>query len=278
MTPTSTAAVLRPAQGHLARLRFPALGAVVTLTTPAALAPTVEAAIRGVFQDADQRFSPWRGGGEAQRVACGALSARDASPEFRAVYDLATAWRFRTRNAWTPRRRDDRLDLAGLARFLAFEEASGLPARRRQRWGASGPPWRDASARHGEGAAARAGRDPLPARHSGRLGRDAASGQRPGPRHGDGRHVGDGHSCGRCRHLAVGRNPAARRCARVRCGRRGVEHASLPQRPASGMMRGRGSGCRPARLSVGRTMAAPYRRRPSRTVMGGALRGRRPAP
>lgn len=105
MTPTSTAAVLRPAQGHLARLRFPALGAVVTLTTPAAVAPTVEAAIRGVFQDADQRFSPWRGGGEAQRVACGALSARDASPEFRAVYDLATAWRFRTRNAWTPRRR-----------------------------------------------------------------------------------------------------------------------------------------------------------------------------
>lgn len=133
MTPTSTAAVLRPAQGHLARLRFPALGAVVTLTTPAAVAPTVEAAIRGVFQDADQRFSAWRGGGEAQRVACGARSARDASPEFRAVYDLATAWRFRTRNAWTPRRRDGRLDLAGLARFLAFEEASGLLTRRRQR-------------------------------------------------------------------------------------------------------------------------------------------------
>ena len=102
---------------------FPVMGTVVSLTTPDAIPVGVQQEVAGAFHRYDARFSLWRLGSEGDRVARRDLPLRDASPEFHDVYDQATRWRFLTGNAFRPRRPDGAIDLSGLVKALALDEA-----------------------------------------------------------------------------------------------------------------------------------------------------------
>lgn len=112
---------------------FHCMGTVISLTVPVgpggwsemAAAVLTEAAgvVEQRFDELDARFSLYRPGSEASRVARGELALRDASQEFRDRYAEAADWRLRTEGAFTPERPDGVPDLSGLVKGVAIKEA-----------------------------------------------------------------------------------------------------------------------------------------------------------
>jgi len=121
------------------------MGTVISLTMPvdspaggsgqedelAAAAAVVERH----FLELDQTFSLYRADSEASRLARGELSLRDASAAMRERYAEANEWRLRTEGAFTPERPDGVLDLSGLIKAYAIQEAgTSLLALGRTHW------------------------------------------------------------------------------------------------------------------------------------------------
>ena len=115
---------------------FRSMGTVVSLTVPvgpegwtADAEATLAAAAGAVerrFQELDIRFSLYRPGSEASRLARGELPLWEASPEFRECYAEAAEWRLQTEGAFTPERPDGLPDLSGLVKGFAIKEAAAL--------------------------------------------------------------------------------------------------------------------------------------------------------
>jgi thiamine biosynthesis lipoprotein len=112
---------------------FHCMGTVVSLTVPAgtehwtaAAAASLAAAtdvVEQLFLELDARFSLYRHGSEASRLARGELSLREASQDFRDRYAEAAEWRLLTEGAFTPERPDGVPDLSGLVKGFAIKEA-----------------------------------------------------------------------------------------------------------------------------------------------------------
>ena len=82
-------------------------------------------AIARVFGWWDERFSLYRDDSELSRINRGELRHTQASPALHDCYALALDWRDRTDGVFTPHRADGVLDLSGVVKALAIDEAGG---------------------------------------------------------------------------------------------------------------------------------------------------------
>ena len=83
-------------------------------------------AIRDSFEELEQRFSLYRADSEISRINDGSERLTRASPSMLAAYELALRWRDDTGGAFTPHRPDGFLDLSGVVKALAIEDAGRL--------------------------------------------------------------------------------------------------------------------------------------------------------
>ena len=82
------------------------------------------AAVERVFAGLDATFSLYRPDSEASRLARGEVTLRDASAAFRARFADATGWRLLTDGFFTPERPDGVLDLSGIIKGYAIDQAA----------------------------------------------------------------------------------------------------------------------------------------------------------
>lgn len=99
------------------------MGTVASLHAPDDPGDEAWSEVLGVFERWEGVFSLWRADSELDRMAHGRLSLPHASPLVREVYAQALGWRAATRGAFTPHRPDGVVDLSGLVKALATDEA-----------------------------------------------------------------------------------------------------------------------------------------------------------
>ncbi|MET4588328.1 thiamine biosynthesis lipoprotein [Pseudarthrobacter sp. PvP022] len=106
---------------------FSCMGTVVSLTVPAASGAdelvAATAVVERVFAGLDETFSLYRPDSEASRLARAEITLPDASEEMRRLYADAVGWRLLTEGAFTPERPDGVLDLSGIVKGYAIQEA-----------------------------------------------------------------------------------------------------------------------------------------------------------
>jgi len=83
-------------------------------------------ALERVFDEVDQRFSLYRPRSELRRIADGQLTLTDASDTLRASYARALGWRGLTDGHFSPHRPDGVVDLNGIVKAEAIEQAGRL--------------------------------------------------------------------------------------------------------------------------------------------------------
>ncbi|WP_241975874.1 MULTISPECIES: FAD:protein FMN transferase [unclassified Cryobacterium] len=88
------------------------------------------ATVEGVFRRWDEQFSLYRPDSELSRVNRGQVRLTQASDTLRVCYALALDWRDRTDGVFTPHRADGAIDLSGVVKSLAIQEAGDLLAAR----------------------------------------------------------------------------------------------------------------------------------------------------
>lgn len=108
---------------------FQCMGTVISLALPAArdgeaVLAGATAAVERVFAGLDATFSLYRPDSEASRLARGEVTLRDASAAFRARFADATGWRLLTDGFFTPERPDGVLDLTGIIKGYAIDQAA----------------------------------------------------------------------------------------------------------------------------------------------------------
>ncbi|WCI07964.1 FAD:protein FMN transferase [Arthrobacter sp. OVS8] len=111
---------------------FRCMGTVISLALPAGAAPQetgrvldgATAAVERVFASLDEMFSLYRPDSESSRLARGEVTLRDASAAFRARFADATGWRLLTEGFFTPERPDGVLDLSGIIKGYAIDQAA----------------------------------------------------------------------------------------------------------------------------------------------------------
>ncbi|WP_438854162.1 FAD:protein FMN transferase [Agromyces sp. M3QZ16-3] len=111
---------------------FEAMGTVVSIRVgpsgapapaPAAAPAAALAAAAAVFERWEERCSLFDPRSELSRIGRGELALVAASAEVRDAYALALQWRDATDGAFTPHRGDGLIDLNGVVKALAVEEA-----------------------------------------------------------------------------------------------------------------------------------------------------------
>lgn len=103
---------------------FETMGTVVSLDVPAGpVAETVARVVEHIFATADNRFSLYRADSELSRIADGRLRMTNASEQIRSAYAAATFWRLLTDGAFSPNRPDGVVDLNGIVKANAIDEA-----------------------------------------------------------------------------------------------------------------------------------------------------------
>lgn len=106
---------------------FSCMGTVVSLTLPAASGEdelvAATAVVERLFAGLDETFSLYRADSEASRLARAEVKLPDASEDMRRLYADAVGWRLLTEGAFTPERPDGVLDLAGIVKGYAIQEA-----------------------------------------------------------------------------------------------------------------------------------------------------------
>ncbi|GGK90246.1 thiamine biosynthesis lipoprotein [Curtobacterium luteum] len=110
---------------------FETMGTVVSLR---GATPEAASAVRAVFAGHDHRYSLYDPASVLSRVAAGSLRLADAPQEVRDVYALALEWRDRTGGAFTPHRPDGVVDLSGVVKALAIQEAGAVLDRGSSDW------------------------------------------------------------------------------------------------------------------------------------------------
>lgn len=101
---------------------FETMGTVASVDGPSAVMQAVEDS----FETIEARFSLHRPSSELCLIARGELSLPMASDELIATYTRALAWRARTDGAFSPHRPDGILDLNGIVKAEAIEQAALL--------------------------------------------------------------------------------------------------------------------------------------------------------
>ncbi|MFF1386200.1 FAD:protein FMN transferase [Arthrobacter sp. NPDC058288] len=103
------------------------MGTVVSLTLPAASGAeelvAATAVVEQLFAGLDDTFSLYRPDSEASQLARTEIALPDASEEMRRLYGDAVGWRLLTEGAFTPERPDGVLDLSGIVKGYAIQEA-----------------------------------------------------------------------------------------------------------------------------------------------------------
>lgn len=133
-----TGAEAQPLEAPSLRARtFSCMGTVVSLTLPAASGAdelvAATAVVERLFAGLDETFSLYRADSEASRLARAEIKLPDASEVMRRLYADAVGWRLLTEGAFTPERPDGVLDLSGIVKGYAIQEAGisllalGLP-------------------------------------------------------------------------------------------------------------------------------------------------------
>lgn len=105
---------------------FEAMGTVVSVTAAGGVPDHTRARLRDAFERLEQRFSLYRPDAEGARVARREVPLRQASQEYRAAYEIALDWRELTDGAFTPHRPDGNVDLSGIVKAMAIEEAGSI--------------------------------------------------------------------------------------------------------------------------------------------------------
>lgn len=107
--------------------RFESMGTVVSLAVRLDVGwDEVRARVEAVFCDLDKTFSLYRDDSELSRIARRELLLTAASTEVKDAYETAIAWRAVTRGAFTPNRPDGVVDLNGIVKAMAIEQAGDL--------------------------------------------------------------------------------------------------------------------------------------------------------
>jgi thiamine biosynthesis lipoprotein len=112
---------------------FRSMGTVISLTVPPGPGTRAAegrllagaAAVERVFAELDGTFSLYRPDSEASRLARGEIPLRTASARMRGRYADAVRWRLLTEGAFSPERPDGVLDLSGLIKGCAIQQAGG---------------------------------------------------------------------------------------------------------------------------------------------------------
>lgn len=81
--------------------------------------------LRQVFERWEDEFSRYRASSPATAIAEGRLPLQDSSELHRVTYARAIEWRNRTGGAFDPHRPDGSIDLAGIVKAAAIEDAGG---------------------------------------------------------------------------------------------------------------------------------------------------------
>jgi len=122
-----TGAEAPPQPPSLRARTFSCMGTVVSLTLPSASGAdelvAATAVVERLFAGLDETFSLYRADSEASRLARAEIKLPDASGEMRRLYADAVGWRLLTEGAFTPERPDGVLDLSGIVKGYAIQEA-----------------------------------------------------------------------------------------------------------------------------------------------------------
>ena len=106
---------------------FNCMGTVVSLTLPSTSGAdelvAATAVVEQLFAGLDEAFSLYRPDSEASRIARAEIMLPDASEDVRRLYAGAAGWRLVTEGAFTPERPDGVLDLSGIVKGHAIQEA-----------------------------------------------------------------------------------------------------------------------------------------------------------
>lgn len=105
---------------------FEAMGTVVSVRAVGGVPAAALPHLRDAFEALEDRFSLYRPASEASQVANRTLTLRQASDEYRRVYDLAIDWRAATSGAFTPHRPDGAVDLSGIVKALGIQAAAAV--------------------------------------------------------------------------------------------------------------------------------------------------------
>ncbi|KFF60022.1 hypothetical protein JF66_07240 [Cryobacterium sp. MLB-32] len=124
----------------LTAVTFETMGTVVSLrladtVTDAATRREARSIAEQVFGRWNGRFSLYSPDSEISLVASGRIRLTEASEELRTCYALALEWRDRTGGVFTPHRADGVIDLSGVVKALAIDEAgAALSSRGFEAW------------------------------------------------------------------------------------------------------------------------------------------------
>ncbi|WP_026926152.1 FAD:protein FMN transferase [Granulicoccus phenolivorans] len=135
-----------------APLVFTAMDTLIAVQSHTRISPDTALGIEEAFAEREQRFSLHRDS-EARQVARHELPLDATSAEFRATYWAAVDWGARTDGAFTPHHPAGHIDLFGIVKALAIQEAGDLlTAAGHQDWliNAGGDLWRHGRAPVGE--------------------------------------------------------------------------------------------------------------------------------
>ena len=105
---------------------FDTMGTVASLRTREPLSAERLAAVEGVFRRYDRTYSLYDPVSDLSRIARGELRLVASSPEVRDTYALALSWRDDTGGLFTPHRPDGIIDLSGVVKALAIDEAGRI--------------------------------------------------------------------------------------------------------------------------------------------------------
>jgi thiamine biosynthesis lipoprotein len=103
------------------------MGTIISLTLPTASGEdelvAATAVVEHLFAGLDETFSLYRPESEASRLARAEIRLPDASEDMRRLYADAVGWRLVTEGAFSPERPDGVLDLSGIVKGYAIQEA-----------------------------------------------------------------------------------------------------------------------------------------------------------
>ena len=102
---------------------FTSMGTAVSLVFAVEAPAGAIAAVENVFRALDDQFSLYKPESEATSVARGVVPIAQTSRRMRDTYDLAERWRSATSGAFTPHRPDGSIDLSGVVKAIAIDEA-----------------------------------------------------------------------------------------------------------------------------------------------------------
>jgi FAD:protein FMN transferase len=103
---------------------FSTMGTVASLTVESVGDTVVDVtAVHDVFDHYDALYSLYKPESELAQISVGRLALQDASDELRETYALALEWRAATHGEFSPHRPDGVIDLSGVVKALAIQDA-----------------------------------------------------------------------------------------------------------------------------------------------------------